>query len=215
MAEKFHINGKGEPGRCSAQHGGCPFGGENEHYVTKEGASVAYERSMADGSIPKLTKVPTRDQVVQVLDSMARGEDTIPEGVEFEETPKKEITSESKPPTDMEARLSETPKERRARWAETDAKVHENVVLFGQDEENLKDYNSFANRTRRLFTEKKNVLSERSRLKSLPAGQKLIDYDPINKTETVWTKTGEDHWTDKDGNVSTDNSRKLPATIVE
>lgn len=390
MAEKFHINSKGEPGRCHAQHGGCPFGSEEEHYATKGGASAAYERSMSGGALPTLTKAPTREQVEQVLESMARGEDTIPDGVEFVgvET-KPEVASDPKPISrveilqnaiqeeldwcddaeedakkqiegmirysghieanfgagsgahsfaeDAESRaydslkdieqyrvsllkdrerlnnpvfgngvnsLRETLKEKKLKkelqdlryassdegpslreleaefarprgWsestvdyqkylqeagseasdsnrelllakharqnqiiaeldeietkrkeselpegavrrnAEVDAKVHENVVLFGKDEESLKTYNSFGNRVRRLFSSKKDVLTDRARLDMLPAGRKLIDYDPSGKNPTVWTKIGEDQWVDGFGNITSDNKRKLPATIIK
>jgi len=41
---KFHINSKGEAGACSAKtSAGCPFGGETEHYDSKEEAREAYE----------------------------------------------------------------------------------------------------------------------------------------------------------------------------
>jgi hypothetical protein len=40
---KYHINGRGEPGKCSAQKGGCPFGGEGQHYSTSDDARKAYE----------------------------------------------------------------------------------------------------------------------------------------------------------------------------
>lgn len=389
MAEKFHINSKGEPGRCSAQHGGCPFGSEDEHYATREGASAAYERSMSDGTIQTLTKAPTRDQVNQVLDAMARGEDTIPEGVEFVErredatAPPKTIIPESVAPlhsaiqeeidwcleeekqlkanlkrsllatahtiehfgegstafynaldsendnfykiqeveryrrdlerdsqrlidptssptrkvtelretlrerrlkkelhnvlyesydgqpslrtleekasrpirreedyhnylksggtplSDSDVRLSiskheqqrviqmqlddeaqkrrssELPERAAQRNAEVDATVNKNVALFVEDEENLKSYNSFGNRARRLFSSKKKVLSERSRLNSLPSGRKLIDYGATGEKLIVWTKIGENKWVDGFGNLSSDNDRKIPATIVE
>jgi hypothetical protein len=44
---KFHINGKGEAGKCSATKGGCPFGGESEHFTSPEAAREAYEASMS------------------------------------------------------------------------------------------------------------------------------------------------------------------------
>lgn len=43
---KFHINpATGEPGKCSAENGGCPFGGEDNHYTSKEAARAAFEKS--------------------------------------------------------------------------------------------------------------------------------------------------------------------------
>lgn len=390
MAEKFHINTKGEPGQCQAEHGRCPFGSEDEHYATRGGASAAYERSRHGDTLPKLEKAPSRDQVNQVLDAMSRGEDTIPEGVEFVERRKdypaapepqvvpekvaalhsaiqeeidwcveeeniakanikkallatahvadhfgeeseawdKSIDSENTafqtlrdleryrrdleednqrlidpksssgpkvtelretlrekklkrelhdllyesydgqpslrtleekasrpirreedyhnylkaggtPLSDSDLRLSiskheqhrviqglldDEAKKRRAselperaaqRNAEVDAAVNKNVVLFGEDEENLKSYNSFGNRARRLFSSKKKVLSERSRLNELPSGRKLIDYGESGEKPVVWTKIAADTWVDGYGNFSKDNDRKIPAVIVD
>lgn len=390
MAEKFHINTKGEPGKCYAQHGGCPFGGEDEHYATKDGASAAYERSMHSDTLPRLEKAPTRDQVNQTLDAMSRGEDTIPEGVEFVERRKDHLAA-PKPPLipervaalhssiqeeiewcieeekaakaviksrllatvhvadhfgeeseawsdaidsensafqrlreieqyrysleednqnlidpqigsgrkvielretlrekqlkqelhnllyesydgkpslreleekatrpirreedyhnylksggaplsdsdlrssfskheqyrviqgllDAEAkkrRATELPERAIQRNAEVDAAVNKNVALVAEDEENLKSYNSFGNRARRLFSGKKKVLSERDRLNALPSGRKLIDYGQSGEKPTVWTKIGADQWIDGYGNRSNDNDRKLPAVIVD
>lgn len=42
---KYHVNAKGETGICKAQNGGCPFGGESEHYATPEAAREAFEAS--------------------------------------------------------------------------------------------------------------------------------------------------------------------------
>lgn len=53
---KFHVNDQGEPGRCSAQKGGCPFGGDAQHYPTKEVAQQAYELSMAASIVPAAAK---------------------------------------------------------------------------------------------------------------------------------------------------------------
>ena len=35
---KYHIKKDGTPGVCRAQNGKCPFGGESEHFPTKEEA---------------------------------------------------------------------------------------------------------------------------------------------------------------------------------
>lgn len=45
MSKKFHINKKGEPGRCRAIIK-CPYGGASEHYDTPEAARHNYEESM-------------------------------------------------------------------------------------------------------------------------------------------------------------------------
>lgn len=148
MAEKFHINSKGEPGRCSAQHGGCPFGSESEHYSTKEGASAAYERSMSDRMLSTLTKAPTREQVEQVLDSMSRGEDTIPDGVEFVNSEVNEAVSElevSESVSNLQTQIQEEIEwslaaEEKAREKLKEAKtvVKHNELHFGKNSEAYK-----------------------------------------------------------------------------
>ena len=43
---KYHINPKtGNPGRCAATSGNCPFGDDDHHYSSPEDAAQAYERS--------------------------------------------------------------------------------------------------------------------------------------------------------------------------
>lgn len=40
----YHVNEKGEPGACSAKKDNCPFGGEANHFASKEAARAAYEQ---------------------------------------------------------------------------------------------------------------------------------------------------------------------------
>lgn len=51
---KFHINDKGDAGLCSAAAGRCPFGGEAQHYASKENAQKAFEMSMAANHFPEV-----------------------------------------------------------------------------------------------------------------------------------------------------------------
>lgn len=44
---KYHINEKGNPGRCRAKAGQCPFGDADFHYSSKAEAREAYEARMA------------------------------------------------------------------------------------------------------------------------------------------------------------------------
>lgn len=53
---KFHINAKGEPGKCRAFIVGCPFGGDSEHHETPELARAAFEKSMASANTPEPLK---------------------------------------------------------------------------------------------------------------------------------------------------------------
>lgn len=42
--KKYHVNSKGEAGLCSADSGNCPFGNDDDHYLTPEAARSAFER---------------------------------------------------------------------------------------------------------------------------------------------------------------------------
>lgn len=43
---KFHINPKtGEPGKCSADNGNCPFGSADQHYTSIDAARAAFEEN--------------------------------------------------------------------------------------------------------------------------------------------------------------------------
>lgn len=48
MAKKFHINSEGEPGRCRAQPGRCPFASDSDHYASAADARMGYEKLMRD-----------------------------------------------------------------------------------------------------------------------------------------------------------------------
>jgi hypothetical protein len=52
---KYHINGKGEAGKCSAQQGGCPFGDESEHFTSADAARKHYEKEMEGNATPAAT----------------------------------------------------------------------------------------------------------------------------------------------------------------
>ncbi len=45
---KFHLNAKGEAGKCRAAKGKCPFGSADEHYDTPEEARSAFEKLMTE-----------------------------------------------------------------------------------------------------------------------------------------------------------------------
>lgn len=55
---KYHVNPAGEPGPCGANIN-CPFGGESEHYETKEAAREAYEKNMTTETLPAASKKST------------------------------------------------------------------------------------------------------------------------------------------------------------
>lgn len=53
----YHINTKtGEPGKCSASKGKCPFGGDAEHYTSQDAARSAFESSQESFSLATKTK---------------------------------------------------------------------------------------------------------------------------------------------------------------
>lgn len=86
---KFHLNDKGEAGQCKATQGGCPFGGEAQHYSSTEKARTAYEASMAAEQIPATVKktFATSEQKVESV-SLPSREDFDPDlhdGFEYDE----------------------------------------------------------------------------------------------------------------------------------
>jgi len=47
VAVKWHVNGEGKPGKCSAKKGQCPFGADAPHFGTKREAEAAAEAAAA------------------------------------------------------------------------------------------------------------------------------------------------------------------------
>lgn len=62
MSEQFHINRKGEAGRCSAQSERCPFGGASEHYSSTDEAQKAYENLQKSQIAPAINKAAVDPQ---------------------------------------------------------------------------------------------------------------------------------------------------------
>lgn len=52
---KFHINGKGDASQCRATKGQCPFGGDDNHYETREEAQTAFEMEQSFDTLAKMT----------------------------------------------------------------------------------------------------------------------------------------------------------------
>ena len=52
MADKYHINPEtGNPNKCYAKQGRCPFGSDENHFPTKAEARSAYEGKMAEQAV--------------------------------------------------------------------------------------------------------------------------------------------------------------------
>lgn len=50
MSVKYHISpSTGNPNKCSAADGNCPYGGESNHYASKDEARAAYEAQQGSG----------------------------------------------------------------------------------------------------------------------------------------------------------------------
>lgn len=71
---KIHVNLKtGETGQCEAEKGGCPFGGDDQHYTSETAAREAYDNFVANDNDPatndftelKKPKRTTRTRTVQ------------------------------------------------------------------------------------------------------------------------------------------------------
>lgn len=57
---KFHVNLKGEPGKCRVVSGRCPFGSPEEHHNSKEDARAAFEKTHANDVLPEAVKKTSR-----------------------------------------------------------------------------------------------------------------------------------------------------------
>lgn len=60
---KFHVNpATGEPGRCTAENGNCPFSEVSEHYENATQARIGYEKEMILGE--------EREELVKIADKL-------------------------------------------------------------------------------------------------------------------------------------------------
>lgn len=68
---KYHVNPAGEPGPCGANKN-CPFGGDSDHYTTKEAAREAYEKNMSAETLPAASKKSAAidSEVEKVIDTL-------------------------------------------------------------------------------------------------------------------------------------------------
>lgn len=48
MGQRFHINKHGVPAPCRAQKGNCPYGGDDNHFATKEEAQIRADELNAE-----------------------------------------------------------------------------------------------------------------------------------------------------------------------
>jgi hypothetical protein len=101
----YHINAAGNPGRCTASAGHCPFGSPTVHYADPVQARSAYERRFVSARPVPLTKRVTRieqldEQLLQQALKVARAE--TPEE-------KRAIEAETAPIAIIRAELLESP----------------------------------------------------------------------------------------------------------
>lgn len=71
---KFHVNNSGEAGQCKATQGGCPFGGDAQHYESSEVARQAFELSMAGSQVPEVSKKTSRVSRHDAVEAATRDE---------------------------------------------------------------------------------------------------------------------------------------------
>jgi len=83
---KFHINGNGEAGQCKAQAGGCPFGGESEHFTTAEAARDAFEARMSEGAHASTSKKADKPTYEPVRSDGSRAFTVTYTGTTFDDT---------------------------------------------------------------------------------------------------------------------------------
>lgn len=60
MADKYHINpATGRPGKCTATKQ-CKFGGDRNHFPSKEAAQKAIEKALKEYVVPQTVKKPSK-----------------------------------------------------------------------------------------------------------------------------------------------------------
>jgi len=59
----FHINDNGDPGKCSAQKGNCPFGATEAHFDTAQEARGAYEAQQESFLLRSLSKKEQKNKL--------------------------------------------------------------------------------------------------------------------------------------------------------
>lgn len=67
---KFHINNEGDPGKCSAALGRCPFGDDLHHFSTQKAARRYYEETMADELLSANSKAAKREHQTDLLHNL-------------------------------------------------------------------------------------------------------------------------------------------------
>jgi len=67
---KIHLNDKGDPGKCSATIGRCPFGDEAQHYPSMKEARAAFERMMTDETFNSHQKIEKQEHQTDLLHNM-------------------------------------------------------------------------------------------------------------------------------------------------
>lgn len=70
MLNRYHINEKGNPGKCKAQRA-CPFGGVTEHFKSEREARSAYEEAMATGTFKNISvQIPMPERQWEFQDAI-------------------------------------------------------------------------------------------------------------------------------------------------
>lgn len=78
MANRYHINKKGEAGKCEAEKGKCPFGGDENHFTSLAAARTAFEASQTTTSLSlkEMNAIAkTTDSAEEIENLIANGSD--------------------------------------------------------------------------------------------------------------------------------------------
>jgi len=82
---RFHINGEGNVGKCTATVGECPFGGASDHFPNEAVARTEYERRNAYDTLNSITITDLENKIgdttevkLEVLPHQLRVGDVVP-----------------------------------------------------------------------------------------------------------------------------------------
>lgn len=132
----YHITKAGNPGICRAQHGKCPFGGDDSHYTSKEAAWEAIEKS--NESAPKRlskSKAPRKTPLERAEDELNKANKELKAIEKIKRAKMKEFTAAEK--AIREGLLSGSPVDSKYHEIYKKAEI-ENKVLDDEHKKRLK-----------------------------------------------------------------------------
>ena len=130
---RYHINPEtGEPGVCKATKGGCPFGGESDHYDSPTAAREAFEAGQSSFAVVikksgEAVNTPPRKEIktfdAELHTALATAEDEYGEAEDKQDWLQSKIDSVGKAQSKLDRTLPGTPERGEAMVARDEART--------------------------------------------------------------------------------------------